>query len=84
MDKGRSYVANIYEARYRGSWVEDRVRERALKEFPQMKWYERGVDVIDPDTGLRYDVLSGSDTNMTDHAKRMSDEMFRMITFPSR
>jgi hypothetical protein len=55
-----------------------------MKEFPHLKWYERGVDAIDPKTGLRYDILSGSYGNMTEHAKRMPDQVFRMITFPTR
>ena len=84
IDAGRPYVAKIYEARYRGSWVEDRVRESAMSELPDLKWYERGVDVVDPKTGLRYDILSGSYGNMTEHAQRMSNEVFRMIPFPTK
>jgi hypothetical protein len=77
-------VANIYEARYRGSWIEDQVHASARREFPHLRWYERGVDVVDPTTGLRYDILSGSVGNMTEHAQRLQNEMFRMITFPTR
>ena len=84
IDKGRPYVAKIYEARYRGSWIEDQVRASAQREFPHLQWNERGIDVIDHRTGFQYDILSGSVGNMTEHAQRLRNEMFRMVTFPTR
>jgi hypothetical protein len=61
----------------KGRWVETQVR----RQFPDLQWNKTGVDVIDPKTGIQYEVLSGTPGNLADHAKRMSDRVFRMITF---
>jgi hypothetical protein len=39
------------------------------------------VDVIDPVTGTRYEILSGTASNLARHGRRMTGEFFRMLTF---
>ncbi|WP_309897156.1 hypothetical protein [Archangium sp.] len=41
----------------------------------------KGVDVVDPTTGTRYEILSGTDSNLARHGRRMAGEFFRMLTF---
>lgn len=56
--------------------------ERQLRdEFPMLKWSKKGVDAVDPSTGYRYEVLSGTDSNLALHGRRLADLMFRMVTF---
>lgn len=69
--------ARLMELRFRGQWVEKMLR----REFTQLKWNGRGVDAIDPATGVRYEVLSGTNSNMELHGRRLADTFFRMITF---
>ena len=68
---------NLLEAQAKGRWVESRVREQ----FPDLRWNRTGVDAVDPSTGIQYEILSGTRSNLALHAKRMSEEIFRMITF---
>jgi RHS repeat-associated protein len=67
----------LLRAQAKGRWVETQVR----RQFPDLQWNKTGVDVIDPNTGIQYEILSGTPGNLADHAKRMSDRVFRMITF---
>lgn len=69
--------ADLLERRARGKWVEERV----AKEFKHLRCRKRGVDAVDPTTGYKYEVLTGSDWNFAEHGKRMSDILFRMIYF---
>ncbi|QRK14259.1 hypothetical protein JQX13_11880 [Archangium violaceum] len=41
----------------------------------------KGVDVVDPATGTRYEILSGTASNLARHGRRMAGEFFRMLTF---
>jgi hypothetical protein len=75
--QGKSFEAHLMERRFRGQWVEKILR----REFTQLKWNSRGVDAVDPATGLRYEVLSGTNSNMELHGRRLADTFFRMITF---
>jgi len=75
---GEAWRAGLLQAQARGRWVEAQVR----KQFPQLNW--SSVGPVGPDVqhdGLAYDVMSGTVSNMTKHAKRMSDVLFRFITF---
>jgi len=76
-DQGRYWLARLLERQARGRFVEARMRQR----FAQLKWNYKGVDAIDPTTGYRYEVLSGTDSNMALHGRRLADEFFRLITF---
>jgi hypothetical protein len=69
--------AHLMERRFRGQWVEQQLR----REFTQLRWRTRGVDAVDPATGIRYEVLSGTRSNMELHGRRMAESFFRLITF---
>jgi hypothetical protein len=36
--------------------------------------------VIDPKTGRQYEILSGTESNLARHGRRMAGEFFRMLT----
>lgn len=76
-DAGKYLDARLMELRFRGQWVEKMLRA----EFTQLRWNSRGVDVVDPATGIKYEVLSGTPSNMELHGRRMADTFFRLITF---
>ena len=65
------------ERRFRGQWVESRLREQ----FQGLRWSRTGVDAVDPATGLSYEVLTGTNSNMELHGRRMAEVFFRLITF---
>jgi hypothetical protein len=75
--QGKYLKARLQERMARGKFVENVLREQ----FKQLRWSRTGVDAIDPATGLKYEVLSGTDWNMAQHGRRMAEEFFRMITF---
>lgn len=74
---GRHWLGHILLKQAQGRFVEARLR----RQFPSLKWSRAGVDVRDPATGLRYEILSGTNFNMNLHAMRMPNVFFRMITF---
>ena len=57
------------------------MEEQLRSEFTSLKWNQTGVDAVDPVTGLKYEILTGTDWNMQLHGRRMAEEFFRMITF---
>ena len=73
----RSPWARRWEGQARGRYVEAKLQER----FQELNWSRKGVDAIDPKTGIKYEVLSGTEDNMARHGRRMSKEVFRLITF---
>jgi RHS repeat-associated protein len=75
--EGKYWLANLLEKQAKGRYVESQIRPQ----FPNLQWSRQGVDAIDPATGIEYDILSGTQWNMAQHAKRMADLLFRMITF---
>ena len=75
--EGKHWLASLLEKQAKGRYVESQIRPQ----FPNLQWNRQGVDAIDPATGIKYDILSGTEWNMTEHAKRMADVLFRMITF---
>lgn len=76
-DAGDYLKAHLMERRFRGQWVENVLRDQ----FKHLRWSRTGVDAIDPATGYRYEVLSGTASNMELHGRRMAEEFFRMIAF---
>ena len=80
-EKGEYWRANLLEQQAKGRWVETQVRNNPDVADLGLDWSRKGVDATDPLTGVNYDVMSGSQSNMVKHAKRMPDVMFRMITF---
>jgi hypothetical protein len=61
----------------RGKFVENELR----RQFKHLSWSRLGVDAVDPATGLKYEILSGTKWNMEMHGRRMAEELFRLITF---
>jgi hypothetical protein len=79
LKKGEYWLARLLEREARGRFVQKRVSDqfKHLYDFSLNK----GVDVINPVTGTRYEILSGTDTNLARHGRRMAGEFFRMLTF---
>lgn len=75
--QGKLWLAHLLERQARGRIVEQALR----KQFPHLRWNPKGVDAVDPTTGHRYEVLSGTDSNLALHGRRMAEEFFRLITF---
>jgi len=77
--KGKYWLARLLEREARGRFVQTEVKRR-FERFYDFS-LNKGVDVIDPATGTRYEILSGTDTNLARHGRRMASEFFRMLTF---
>jgi hypothetical protein len=75
--RGEHWLARLLERQARGRFVEAELK----KQFTRLRWNQTGVDATDPSTGLRYELLSGTDSNLALHGQRMSSFLFRMITF---
>ena len=75
--QGEHWMARLLERQARGRFVERVLR----RQFTQLKWNPKGVDAIDPSTGYKYELLSGTDSNLALHGQRMAGSFFRMITF---
>jgi len=74
---GKYLEAHLMERRFRGQWVEQKLRDQ----FLELRWSRTGVDAVDPSTSFRYEILAGTDSNMALHGRRMAKEFFRLITF---
>ncbi|MFY2558964.1 hypothetical protein ACN469_15145 [Corallococcus terminator] len=74
---GAHWLARLLERQARGRFVENQLKAQ----FRQLRWSNRGVDAIDPSTGYRYEILSGTDSNLALHGQRMAGFFFRMIGF---
>jgi hypothetical protein len=47
-----------------------------------LRFNHQGVDVVDPSPGgYKYEILSGTESNLARHGRRMAGEFFRMLTF---
>ncbi|MGN6483779.1 MAG: hypothetical protein ACTHMX_05190, partial [Thermomicrobiales bacterium] len=73
--------ANLLRQQAFGRFVHAAIRLIAPKISPTLEYNLTGVDLIDTRTGLKYEVLSGTETNADLHAKRMADITFRMLQF---
>ncbi|WNG42595.1 hypothetical protein F0U61_52035 [Archangium violaceum] len=76
---GEYWLARLLEREAQGRYVQVKVKEQFehLHDFSLRK----GVDVVDPATGTRYEILSGTESNLARHGRRMAGEFFRMLTF---
>jgi hypothetical protein len=79
LKQGEYWLARLLEREARGRYVQTQVKRQFeyLYDFSLRK----GVDVVDPATGTRYEILSGTDSNLARHGRRMAGEVFRMLTF---
>ena len=75
--KGEYWKANLLESEARGRYVHAQLE---LK-FPRLEWKRTGVDAVDPKTGIQYEILTRTESNMARHGRRMTEELFRMIGF---
>jgi hypothetical protein len=75
--QGEHWKANLLEREARGRYVHRTVE----REFKHLRWSPQGVDVFDPATGHRYELLTRTVSNMERHGRRMAAELFRMISF---
>jgi hypothetical protein len=79
LKQGEYWLARLLEREARGRYVQSQVK----KQFE--KFYDfslsKGVDVVDPATGRKYEILSGTESNLARHGRRMAGEFFRMLTF---
>ncbi|PTL81668.1 hypothetical protein [Vitiosangium sp. GDMCC 1.1324] len=77
--QGEYWLARLLEREARGRYVQRTVKDQFehLYDFSLSK----GVDVVDPATGTRYEILSGTASNLARHGRRMAGEFFRMLTF---
>jgi hypothetical protein len=78
LTEGKHWLARLLEREARGRFVHETVKNRFRQGF---KWNHHGVDVVDLTTGVKYEILSGTESNLALHGRRMSGEFFRMITF---
>ncbi len=78
MDKGKYWLARLLEREARGRFVHRKVEEQFKLRY---LFRNQGVDVVDPVTGLQYEILSGTTSNLARHGQRMAGEFFRMLTF---
>jgi hypothetical protein len=42
-----------------------------------LKWNRQGVDMVDLKTGRKYEILSGTESNLARHGRRMEGELFQ-------
>jgi hypothetical protein len=75
--KGEYWLANLLEAEARGRYVHAQLE----RQFKHLKWNRTGVDAVDPNTGIQYEILTRTESNMARHGRRMAEELFRMIGF---
>jgi hypothetical protein len=77
-DRGEYWLARLLEREARGRYVQTQVK----KQFEHLYDFSlsKGVDVEVPG-GYKYEILSGTDSNLARHGRRMAGEFFRMLTF---
>ncbi|AKJ05779.1 hypothetical protein ATI61_102833 [Archangium gephyra] len=78
LKKGEYWLAHLLEREARGRFVHARVKQQFERLY---RFNYQGVDVIDLTTGRKYEILSGTTSNLARHGLRMAGEFFRMLTF---
>jgi hypothetical protein len=79
LKKGKYWLARLLECEARGRYVE---RELKRRFDGLLRFNHQGVDVTDTSPGgYKYEILSGTASNLARHGRRMAGEFFRMITF---
>jgi len=78
LHKGEYWLAHLLEREARGRFVHKTVEDqfRGI-----LKFNHQGVDMVDLKTGRKYEILSGTASNLARHGRRMAGEFFRMLTF---
>jgi hypothetical protein len=77
--QGEYWLARLLEREARGRFVHETVK----KQFQHLyRFNHKGVDVVDLSSGgFKYEILSGTESNLARHGRRLAGELFRMITF---
>jgi hypothetical protein len=78
LNKGEYWLARLLEREARGRFVHAKV-EAQFK--GRLRFSHRGVDVVDLTNNRKYEILSGTESNLARHGRRMAGEFFRMLTF---
>ncbi|ATB40446.1 hypothetical protein CYFUS_005895 [Cystobacter fuscus] len=78
LKKGEYWLARLLEREARGRFVHAKV-EAQFK--GRLRFNHQGVDVVDLTNNRRYEMLSGTESNLARHGRRMAGEFFRMLTF---
>ncbi|WNG62963.1 hypothetical protein F0U59_36625 [Archangium gephyra] len=78
LKKGRYWLAHLLEREARGRFVHNQVKQQFERLY---RFNHQGVDVVDLATGRKYEILSGTRSNLARHGQRMAGEFFRMLTF---
>jgi hypothetical protein len=79
LERGEYWLARLLEREARGRYVHARVEAQFRGRF---QFNSQGVDVVDLSPGgYKYEILSGTESNLARHGRRMAGEFFRMITF---
>jgi hypothetical protein len=78
LKKGEYWLAHLLEREARGRFVHAQVK----RQFEGLyRFKHQGVDVVNLATGHKYEILSGTASNLAHHGRRMAGEFFRMLTF---
>ncbi|WP_395841960.1 hypothetical protein [Cystobacter fuscus] len=77
--RGEYWLARLLDREAQGRYVHEEVK----KQFKRLyRFNHQGVDVVDPSPGgCKYEILSGSESNLARHGRRMAGDFFRMLTF---
>ncbi|WPB80386.1 hypothetical protein KYC5002_14725 [Archangium violaceum] len=75
---GEYWLAHLLEREARGRFVHAQVKRQFERLY---RFNHQGVDVVDLTTGRKYEILSGTASNLAHHGRRMAGEFFRMLTF---
>ena len=76
---GKYWLARLLEREARGRYVHEVLKTRFQRLY---RFNPRGADVMDPSPGgHQYEILSGTESNLARHGRRMAGEFFRMLTF---
>ncbi|MCY1073554.1 hypothetical protein OV287_03575 [Archangium sp. miwbw1] len=75
---GEYWLARLLEREARGRFVHEEIKTRLRG---SLRYKHQGADVIDLQTGHKYEILSGTESNLARHGRRMAGEFFRMLTF---
>ncbi|OJH36212.1 hypothetical protein BON30_34190 [Cystobacter ferrugineus] len=75
---GEYWLARLLEREARGRFVHEEIKAQMRG---NLRFKHQGVDVVDLKTGRQYEILSGTESNLARHGRRMAGEFFRMLTF---
>ncbi|OJH41281.1 hypothetical protein [Cystobacter ferrugineus] len=76
---GEYWLARLLEREARGRYVHEELKRQFQHRY---RFNQQGVDVVDLSPGgYKYEILSGTHTNLARHGRRMAGEFFRMLTF---